>query len=129
MKDFFKKTVNWLGLTSNKSEVIDTCMSFATILLIFAMILVTGKDIKFAGFYLDGVVLILSILFGLGILYSIYRLIWDERYVNKKFSPIAGIIFYIILLTITWTFLKPESDRLREMERKWKIENVCMEDD
>jgi len=127
MKSFLKKTTDWLGLT-NAEEIIDACFFLAFFGLIFVMILVR-PDTEIFGIYLDDGVLILSIMGGLGILYSIYHLLWGKRYADKRYYPIIILFIFTLLLVIMWTRLKPESDRLREMEKKWRIESVCTEKD
>jgi hypothetical protein len=104
---------------------------FFTFVLIFVLIF-AGRytafhESWFSFFYNE--LIVLSIIVGINILHSIYRLFWDERYASKRYMPIIGLIFMIILLSVIWIYLKPEFDRLEEMERKWRIENACTKND
>ena len=127
MKTFLKKVVNWLGLNS-RSGIINACMSLLAAALL-ALFFFVDPNTQFGDFVFNNVLIIMSIYCGLGILHSIYCLVWDKRYAKKKNYPISYMVSMVIFLILIWTYLKPGFDRTEEIERKWRMENVCTKDD
>ena len=127
MKTFLKKFVQ--KLKTWNPIVVRYCVGVLMASIIFLFIF--GNQLGFLEPWLDSFrsdLLFVSILLGISILYSVYSLVADKDYINKKYIPITWMIisitFFLAILTIAKRAESTQKE-FQEMKEKRGIENVC----